>query len=295
MSSDELSIEARLGAPPPRVYHALTDPGALRSWLAEHAASAPERREYAFWGRHTPQGEIGRQTLVAAEEDRRLVFAWTLDDQRTTVELRLEPYGADGTTLRFRQDKMPTLEELMAPPGRRDGRHSMHTFWGLAVANLAEYVEGRPLTPKADFGPARPREIRAEVVIGASPEEVFASLVDPARIRRWFGWEAEVEPRVGGRMTLGLEGEISAFEPGKQLVYGDGEGTVVNWELAGSEGRTFLTFVQSGYSEDELDSAAQHEAGWLGGIAELKRMHELGDAWTPLITELPGTEEGEPT
>jgi hypothetical protein len=61
----------------------------------------------------------------------------------------------------------------------------------------------------------------------------------------------------------------------------------VRWELADSGGRTYLTFVQSGYSDTELDSAAQHEAGWLGSLAELKRMHELGDAWAPLTTELP--------
>lgn len=64
-------------------------------------------------------------------------------------------------------------------------------------------------------------------------------------------------------------------------------------ELEGSDGKTFLAFVQSGYVDDELDTAAQHEAGWLASLAELKRMHELGDDWTPLTTELPGDDAAE--
>jgi hypothetical protein len=63
------------------------------------------------------------------------------------------------------------------------------------------------------------------------------------------------------------------------------------------QGKTRLTFVHTGYTDDEPDSAAQHEAGWLGGIAEFKRMHELGDAWTPLTSTLPEGDEpgGEPS
>ena len=55
------------------------------------------------------------------------------------------------------------------------------------------------------------------------------------------------------------------------FAYADADGSIVRWELEGSEGKTFLTFVQSGYTDDEWDNAAQHEAGWLGSLAELKR------------------------
>ncbi|SJM49036.1 hypothetical protein FM112_00840 [Gulosibacter sp. 10] len=224
------------------------------------------------------------------EPGRLLRFEWTLDDRATVVEIELAGDGRD-TVLSLRQDGMPTLEELMNPPGRRDGLHSMHTFWGLALASLAEHVEGRQLTPRADFRPERAPEIRVRMEIGAPPEAVFASLTDSALASRWFGWEVEVEPRLGGAVTLGAEGKIFEFEPGKGFAYEDGEGSITRWELEGSDGRTFLTFVQSGYTEDEWDSAAQHEAGWLGSLADLKRMHELGDAWTPLTTELPSDEQ----
>jgi uncharacterized protein YndB with AHSA1/START domain len=285
--SDVLALAAHLSAPPPQVFSALTDPAALRVWLAEHAeVSLPDKR-YAFWGKYTPQGSTAAQELLTASSDT-LSFTWTLDNEETTVTVNLTPL-ASGTVLRLQQTNLPTIEELMNPPGRRDGRHAMHTFWGLALANLAEYLDGRPQTPKADFSPDRPTEIRVSFTVAAPPSAVFLSLIDPVAIKQWFGWEAEVEPHVGGRMSVGVDGRIFEFEPDKKLVYGDDSGTVVRWELEGSEGRTHLTFVQSGYTDDELDNAAQHEAGWLGGLAELKRMHELGDGWTPLTTELPSS------
>jgi uncharacterized protein YndB with AHSA1/START domain len=289
--SDELVLHARLAAPPGAVYRALTDADALRTWLAEHADVALGDGRYAFWGRHTPQGEQPRQRLLDARPDEALSFSWDLDGQETTVRIGLEPDGDRRTQLTLRQDGLPTLDELMKPTGRRDGLHSMHTFWGLALANLAEHCAGRATSLMADFSQERPAVIRAELTLDASPERVFASLVDPEQIERWFGWRAEVEPRVGGRMTLGVEGRISEFEPGKILVYGDDEGAVVRWELADSGGRTHLTFVQSGFSPAELDSAAQHEAGWLAGLVELRRMHELGAEWQPLTTELPSGPE----
>lgn len=289
--SDALKLQAKIAAAPAVVYRALTDDTALRSWLAEEAeVSLPEQR-FEFWGQYTPQGARGHHKLLKAEPDRLLRFGWTLDSQPTTVEISLEPDGEDHTILRLYQDGLPTLEEMMAPTGRRDGLHTMHTFWGLALANLAEYVEDRPLTPKADFRPDRAGEIRVRMEIAAAPEAVFASLIDPEQVKDWFGWEIEIEPRLGGKVTLGAEGKIFEFEPDKRLAYSDPDGSVVRWELEGSDGKTYLTFVQSGYADDEWDNAAQHEAGWLGSLAELKRMHELGESWTPLASEFPTGDE----
>lgn len=291
--SDSLSLQAHFRAGTDAVFAALTEPAALRTWLADEAEVDLAAGRYEFTGRHTPQGDAARQRLITAEPGQRLSFAWTLDDQETTVDLRLSDDGGR-TTLRLTQEPLPTLEELMAPTGRRDGRHTMHTFWGLALANLAEYVEGRPLTPRADFGADRPAEIRTQVIIDAAPDDVFESLIDPSQVARWFGWEVEIEPRLGGKISFGAEGKIIDFEPGRTLAYTDDEGAIVRWELEGSDGKTFLTFVETGYRADELDNAAQHEAGWLGSLAELKRMHELGDDWSPLTTELPTDADPDP-
>lgn len=280
--NEHLIRNARLGAPPSTVYAALTDLSSLRTWLAEHAdVSLPEHR-FEFWGRHTPQGERGRQRLLHAEPDRSLRFAWTLDDIETTTTITLTPHGSGTTLLSLDQTGIPSMDELMAPSGRRDGLHSLHTFWPLAIANLAEHVEGRELTPRCDFSAERPLETRAEVTVDAPPADVFASLTDSKRIAQWFGWEVELEPRLDGRVVFGAEGKITEFEADRLLVYSDSDGMVTRWELDGTGGKTRLTFVQSGFSADERDNVAQHEAGWLGALAELKRMHTLGPDWTPL-------------
>lgn len=282
--SETLTLRAVFAATPSTVYAALTDADAVRTWLAEHAEISLTENEFEFWGRYTPQGEPDRQRLLAAEPDRLLRFSWTLDGEPTTTEFRLRPDGTGGTTLDLTQTGVPTLEEMLARTGPRDGLHTLHTFWGLAVANLAAYVEDRALVPRCEFGADRPDEIRIELPIAAAAAEVFDSLVDPDAIERWFGWRAEVEPRVGGRITLGADGKIFEFEPGRVLAYADGE-MVTRWELAESGGKTYLTFVQSGFGADELDNAAQHEAGWLGGLAELRRLHELGADYYPLTVE----------
>ncbi|MFE8600673.1 SRPBCC family protein [Archangium violaceum] len=274
-----------VAAPRATVYRALTDPAALRAWLAEFAEVSLPERHFEFWGRYTPQGERGRQQLLIAQPDKLLSFAWTLDGTRTNVMFQLQDAGPSATLLALSQDGIPPMEELMAPTGRRDGLHTLHTFWGLALANLAEWAEGRELTPRCDFSASRPNEIRLELTIPAPPSQVFDSLIDPARIARWFGWEAEVEPRVGGRITLGADGTISEFQPGRLLAYAE-PGMTTRWELTEAGGKTRLTFLQQGFQRDELDNVAQHEAGWAAGLAELKRLHELGPRWQPLIGEL---------
>lgn len=284
--SDALDLQVHIAAAPVKVFHALTEEAAVATWLAEKASISLSEQRFEFWGRSIPQGDRPRQTFLAAEDDRLLRFSWTLDGRPTTVDIDLRPDGGR-TKLRLRQDGLPTLEELMAPTGRRDGLHSMHTFWGLALANLAEYSEGWPPIPKADFRPERAPEIRVCMEIDASRDDVFDSLTDPVLVARWFGWEVEIEPRLGGIITLGADGRIFEFDPGKTLAYSDGEGSITRWELEDADGGTMLNFVQSGYTEDEWDNAAQHEAGWLGSLAELRRMHRLGDEWVPLVTELP--------
>jgi uncharacterized protein YndB with AHSA1/START domain len=55
MTEPDLRLRAVVPAPPKVVYEALTDPAALRVWLAEHAdVDLPGK--YEFWGRFTPDG-----------------------------------------------------------------------------------------------------------------------------------------------------------------------------------------------------------------------------------------------
>ncbi len=282
--SEMFSLRADIPAAPGRVYRALTEAQELRSWLADHAEVSIPDEHYEFWGATTPQSDRDRQRLLAVEPGRRVRFLWTLDGVKTTVDIELS--GDDATELTLRHEPMPTLDELMAPTGRRDGRHTMHTFWPMAIGNLSEYLAGRPGIAGCDFSPTRGREIRVEVTLTAPADRVFAAITSPDVVERWWGYAPEIEPRVGGAITFGAEGRISEWEPGKVFSY-DEEGMTTRWELSETDGTTTLTFVQSGFEADELDNAAQHEAGWRGGLLELKRMLALGEAWTPVTRELP--------
>ena len=52
--------------------------------------------------------------------------------------------------------------------------------------------------------------IRLEQHIAAPPEAVFEFLVDPEKLLRWMGTEADIEPRTGGRFWLNVNGNDKA-------------------------------------------------------------------------------------
>jgi uncharacterized protein YndB with AHSA1/START domain len=162
----------------------------------------------------------------------------------------------------------------------------------LSLANLASYCEGRSVGPMCDFTASRANEARATVEINAPPDQVFASLIEPAELNRWIATNAEVEPQVGGRYSFGWDHgpvKILELDPGRALAYSwrhswdDGDGpdsTVVRWELDGSQGRTFLTIVHSGFGADRRSDG--YQLGWLEFLASLKRMLEVGAGWQPV-------------
>jgi hypothetical protein len=67
--------------------------------------------------------------------------------------------------------------------------------------------------------------------------------------------------------------------PGRATSIDWGPAGISSWELEGSEGATRLTFVQSGFDTSRPPYAAW--GGWLSGLAELRRFHEIPD-WRPI-------------
>ena len=83
MIEADLRLRAVVPAPPKTVYGALTDPAALRVWLAEHAeVELPGK--YEFWGRYTPDGTEPHQRVLHVDESS-IRFAWTVDGVETTA------------------------------------------------------------------------------------------------------------------------------------------------------------------------------------------------------------------
>jgi uncharacterized protein YndB with AHSA1/START domain len=283
MTTQAYTLRASIGAPPETVYTALTDAAALQTWLAEHAEVDLDRGVYEFWGRFTPEGERGRQRLRSAEPGRRLGFSWRLEGAETVVDTVLD--GQDGGTLL-------TLTHSGVPPRASGDRYWVRDLLMLSLANLASYCEGRGIGPRCDFTAFGPAEARASVDIAAAPAGVFASLIEPAQLNRWIADRAEVDPQVGGRYDFGWDHgpvRILELEPDKVLAYSwrhsweDEQGpasTVVRWELDGSQGRTHLTIVHSGFGPDRRTEG--YQLGWMEFLASLKRMHEVGAGWRPV-------------
>jgi len=287
--TDSMKVRLRVAAPLARVHAALTDADALRTWLAEHAAvELPDR--YEFWGRYTPEGDAPHQRPLQVD-DHTVRFSWRLGGEDTTVEITLEAESPESTVLSLTQTHFPDWQDVLAV---NNIRAVLHTYWALSLANLVDYVEGRELTSKCDFTSPVMRE---QVLIAAPPETVYDSLVNPEKFRRWFGANVGIEPYVGGRFAMGgLDADpepakIIDLDPGRKMAMAWPDGTVAGWELEDSAGRTRLTFVQSGF--DEQKPPYDSWMGWLSGVAELRRYHELPD-WRPVWLEvaMPGMPDG---
>ncbi|MCM0677165.1 SRPBCC family protein [Micromonospora phytophila] len=283
--SEPMKVHARLAAPVETVRRALTDPAELRAWLAEHAeVELPQR--YEFWGRHTPEGDAPHQRLLHADDDT-LRFAWLLDGVETTAEFHLRADGPDATVLSLSQSHFDFAEAMSGS----SIRGVLQTFWALSIANLAAHLEGRPLLPRVDFTSA---DLRGELLIDAPLPKVYESLTDSEQASAWFGYPIGIEPWVGGRYAMGgfetgYAAKVVDLEPGRKMSVDWGPTGVTTWELAESQGKTKLTFVQSGFDEQHPPYAAW--AGSVAGLAELRRYHEV-ENWRPiwLAAEIPGLE-----
>jgi uncharacterized protein YndB with AHSA1/START domain len=268
-------VRVRAMAPAKEVRHALTDRDALRIWFAEHAA-VDLPHQYEFWGRYTPEGDAPHQRLVHAD-DHSLRFSWLLDGVETTTEIRIEEESEASTAISVDQSHFNFQEAL----DMSTIRGVLQVFWSMAMANLVDYLEGREVGPRTDFATA---DLRGEVLIDAPVDAVYTSLTDSDQVSAWFGYRIGIEPFVGGRFAMGgfdnpQPAKVVDLDPGRAMSVDWGNNGVVGWELAESQGRTRLTFVQSGFDSGRPPLSAW--TGWLAGLSQLRRFHELPD-WRPI-------------
>lgn len=93
-----------------------------------------------------------------------------------------------------------------------------------------------------------------------TPEKVWQALTDGSKFGEWYNAEAEIDPKVGGMVSVSSgpfhwTGSVLTCQPYSIFEYEynhapvdempEGENTIVRWELEPSEGGTKLTFEQS--------------------------------------------------
>ncbi len=131
-----------------------------------------------------------------------------------------------------------------------------------------------------------------------TPDEAFALITDPERLRRWQAVSAVVDLRAGGAwrwtVTPGhiAAGTVREVEPGRRVVLGWGweggdlppDASTVTVTVEPAEGGSLVTLVHEGLTTEQ---AAMHAEGWHHYFERLERVAKTGDAgqdewaWAP--------------
>jgi uncharacterized protein (TIGR03086 family) len=143
--------------------------------------------------------------------------------------------------------------------------------------------------------------VEKTVIVPLDPEQTFALLTEPERLRRWNIIAGRIAVEIGGesRMTVApgchAVGRLAELEPGRKVSWtqdweGRGEApegpSTVTITLEPVAGGTRLTLVHAGLGEDQ---AAGHAAGWgryLDRLLAVASGADPGpDDWGPLLRE----------
>jgi uncharacterized protein (TIGR03086 family) len=132
-----------------------------------------------------------------------------------------------------------------------------------------------------------------------SPDEAFALITQPERLRRWQTVSAYVDLRAGGEYRWNVtpghyaSGTFREVEPGKRVVFGWGwdgsselpaDSSTVTITIDAVEGGSQVTLVHEGLNEQQ---AAMHAEGWDHFFERLEKLVATGDAgqdewaWAP--------------
>jgi uncharacterized protein (TIGR03086 family) len=136
-----------------------------------------------------------------------------------------------------------------------------------------------------------------------SPDEAFALITEPERLRRWKAVSAYVDLRAGGTYRFTIVPGITAagtyreVEPGRRIVFGWGwegnpdlppDASTVIVTIEPCDGGAKVTLVHEGL---DADQEASHAEGWNHFLDRLERLAGTGDAgadewaWAPQVLD----------
>jgi uncharacterized protein YndB with AHSA1/START domain len=150
-------------------------------------------------------------------------------------------------------------------------------------------------------------ELRKEITLDATPEQVWEAIATGQGIDAWFMGRNQVEPREGGRTTMTIgehteEGVVTGWEPPKRFAYrgASPDGSVFmafEWLIEGrADGSTVLRLVQSGVLGDDWET--EYDAlgkGWDMYLQQLAEYlaHFRGRTAAPVTAMHPGAGDPE--
>ena len=279
-----------LSADPDRVFKALTESKAVRAWFSEHAEIDLAAKQYDFWGKYTPtvpDRSSGKHLIVDCVPGELLSYRWRVGDHETQVTFRLHPHQ-QGTllTLRHTADGEGSSEQGVA-----------EDFWFLSLENLRRYLDGKACDAHIDITNPMRGDYHHETEIDASAHRVWQVITDPNELNRWIASDAHVQLEKGGQYSFGWIQDGNDFSatkiieivPDQKLALEDPPGmfpyaTVVTWEMKENNGKTRLTFTQSGFEADQDVSGIYK--GWRAFVNWVRSVSEYGAAWLPPIPAL---------
>src|SRR4051795_1932140 len=228
---------------------------------------------------------------------------------------------------RRRRVRGDSFGDLAAPAGagrrgaRRGGEGRSSADLPRPSLGAAEAADrDRPVLDRR-AGPARRRRAAAEetkmsysktVTLPVSPDEAFALVTEPERLRRWKTVSAYVDLRAGGayRWTINpghtVAGTFREVEPGRRIVYGWGwegsdelppDASTVTVTIEPDPAGSRVTLSHHGLSPEQ---AAMHAEGWNHYLERLERLATTGDAgldewaWGPEELSPPNTADAAP-
>lgn len=132
---------------------------------------------------------------------------------------------------------------------------------------------------------SKKRVLDLEMLVAATPEQVWKALTDSEELSRWFPLSAKVKPGAGGTIFLswgpGWEGEapISVWEPENRFTWQEGapRHLSLDWTLEARGGKTLVRVVQSGFDagtaeDDEFYGSIDY--GWKFMLTNLRHYLE---------------------
>jgi uncharacterized protein (TIGR03086 family) len=230
---------------------------------------------------------------VLAEPNRRRLLELLVEGEQSVGSLAAH-FGVTRSAI---SQHLGVLAGAGLVAGRREGRHryyrlipegmaelraSLDRFWTAELEELAaERRQGEGNSPMP---------VEKSVVVPLGPDETFALLTEPARLRRWQTVTARIDLRAGGdyRWTIvpghTAAGTVREVEPGRRVVLGwgweDAEDlppgvSTVTITVEPTDGGTLVRLVHDGLTDEQ---AAGHAAGWDHYFERLAQAAATGDA-----------------